>query len=151
MNKMLLTIILPCYNVEKYIGACLDSIYRQDIHVKEYEVICVDDCSKDSTKEIIRTYQKRYSNITLIEHTINQTAGGARNSGIEAAKGEYIWFVDPDDMLIDNVLASALKKCQDNQLDILMFNFKKVNGFEQQIYDVNLIYEDSELCDGYTF
>ena len=151
MNKMLLTIILPCYNVEKYIGACLDSVYRQDIPLEEYEVICVDDCSKDSTKEIIRTYQKRYSNITLIEHTINQTAGGARNSGIEAARGEYIWFVDPDDMLIDNVLADALKKCQENQLDILMFNFKKVNGFEQQIYDVNLIYEDSEVCDGYTF
>ena len=146
-----LSIILPCYNVEKYIGACLESIYRQDIPMEEYEVICVDDFSKDGTIEIIRTYQKRYSNITLIEHTINQTAGGARNSGIEAARGEYIWFVDPDDMLIGNVLADALKKCQENQLDILMFNFKKVNGFEQQIYDVDLIYDDSEVCDGYTF
>ena len=146
-----LSIILPCYNVEKYIAACLDSIYRQDIPLEEYEVICVDDCSKDSTKEIIRAYQQRYPNITLIEHNANQTAGGARNSGIEAAQGEYIWFVDPDDMLMDNVLASALKKCQNNQLDILMFNFKKINGFEQQIYDVDLIYGESEVCDGYTF
>ena len=146
-----LSIILPCYNVEKYIAACLDSIYRQDIPVEEYEVICVDDCSKDSTKEIIRAYQQRYPNITLIEHTVNQTAGGARNTGIESAKGEYIWFVDPDDMLVDNVLADALRKCQENQLDILMFNFKKVNGFEPQIHDVDLIYGDSEVCDGYTF
>lgn len=151
MNNIQLSIILPCYNVEKYIGACLDSIYRQDIPVEEYEVICVDDCSKDSTKEIIRAYQQRYPNITLIEHTTNQTAGGARNTGIEVARGEYIWFVDPDDMLMDNVLADTLRKCRENQLDILMFNFTNVKGFEPQIYDVDLIYNDSEICDGYTF
>ena len=138
-----LSIILPCYNVEKYIGACLDSIYRQDISIEAYEVICVDDCSVDNTKGIIRTYQKRYSNITLIEHTINQTAGGARNTGIDYARGEYIWFVDPDDAIGVNSLAMICDYVKKNNLDILLFNY---NDADEQLKDIkpNKFFADTE-------
>ena len=83
-----LSFILPCYNVAPYIGRCIESIEHQDIPQSEYEVICVDDCSTDDTVQKIKEYQAKYPNIQLICHTENKTAGGARNTGMDAAKGE---------------------------------------------------------------
>lgn len=122
-----LSFILPCYNVAPYVGRCIVSIEHQDIPQTEYEVICIDDCSKDNTVEVIKEYQKRYSNIRLICHTENKTAGGARNTGIEVAKGEYIWFVDPDDSIQQNVLSKLLGKAEKQDLELLLFNFSQVN------------------------
>ena len=140
MNPIKLTIILPCYNVEKYIAECLDSLYRQDISEEEYEVICVNDCSPDGTRDIILNYQQKHSNLILIDHEVNKRQGGARNTGIKAAKGEYIWFVDPDDYIKTNVLNSILDSCFENNLDILQFNYDKVtiNG-EFQFKKENVI------------
>lgn len=118
-----LTFILPCYNVENYIGQCLDSLYNQDIDESNYEVICVNDCSTDNTKRIIEKYADMHSNITLVNHTTNKTAGGARNTGLDIAKGKYCWFVDPDDYVKPNVLANLIAICEDNELDELLFNY----------------------------
>ncbi len=125
-----LSFILPCYNVAPYIGRCIESIEAQDIPQMEYEVICVDDCSKDNTVEVIKEYQKRYPNIRLICHTENKTAGGARNTGIDAAQGEYIWCVDPDDSIRSKVIGVLISKAEMMNLDILLFNLsmKKENG-----------------------
>ena len=131
--------ILPCYNVAPYIGRCIDSIENQDIPRKEYELICVDDCSSDETVGVIREYQKKYSNIILICHTENRTAGGARNSGIKVAKGHYIWFVDPDDTIKPNVLNKLYIEAKQQNADILNFNIqvKLENGqvLECKVYD----------------
>lgn len=118
-----LSFILPCYNVAPYFGRCIESIEHQDIPQSEYEVICVDDCSKDNTVEVIKEYQKRYPNIRLICHTENKTAGGARNTAIDAAQGRYIWCVDPDDSIAPNVLKVLLSKAITENLEILFFNF----------------------------
>lgn len=118
-----LSFILPCYNVAPYVGRCIESIEHQDIPQAEYEVICVDDCSKDSTVEVIKEYQKQYPNIRLLCHTENKNAGGARNTGIEAAQGEYMWCVDPDDSIETNVLGKLIKKADEQDLDILLFNY----------------------------
>ena len=91
--------VLPCYNVERYIADCLNSIYSQDFPEEDFEVICVNDCSTDGTREVIVHYAEQHSNLNLIDHKENMTAGGARNTGIKVAQGEYIWFVDPDDMI----------------------------------------------------
>ncbi len=139
-----LSFILPCYNVAPYFGRCIESIEHQDIPQSEYEVICVDDCSKDNTVEVIKEYQKQYPNIRLICHTENKTAGGARNTAIEAAEGEYIWCVDPDDSIQSCVLGSILKKAEEQNLDILLFNlsYTDENGgnaeriFHNTQYDV---------------
>ena len=117
-----LSFILPCYNVAPYIGRCLDSIEHQDIPQSDYEVICVDDCSKDNSVDVIRGFQKQYDNIRLICHKENKTAGGARNTGLDAAQGEYIWFVDPDDSVVENTVAGLYAKAQSNKLDMLFFN-----------------------------
>jgi glycosyltransferase involved in cell wall biosynthesis len=93
----LISIIVPFYNVELYFRRCLDSIVNQSY--RNLELILVDDCSPDSSIEIAREYAANDDRITIIRHEVNKRQGGARNSGLAAAKGEYIWFVDPDDML----------------------------------------------------
>lgn len=118
-----LSFILPCYNVAPYIGRCIESIENQDIPQSEYEVICVDDCSTDDTVRKIEEYQAKYPNIQLICHTENKTAGGARNTGMDAAKGEYLWFVDPDDAIVENVLGDLSKQIDRLNVDILFFNY----------------------------
>ena len=118
-----LSFILPCYNVEPYIARCLDSLLMQDMPRNEYEIICVNDCSPDRLRDVVMDYQKKYPNIHLIEHAVNKTAGGARNTGLDAAKGKYIWFVDPDDMISQGVLSPIFEKAVSEDLDILYFNF----------------------------
>ena len=146
-----LSFVLPCYNVGKYIGVCLDSLFRQDIPLSEYEVVCVNDCSTDKTRDIILDYQKLYPNIRLIDHINNQTAGGARNTGIDAASGDYIWFVDPDDYIKENCLSSLLKRAEDNNLDIALFNFDITTEFNGDTKPGDTPFVDSVVCDGYAF
>lgn len=130
-----LSFILPCYNVAPYIGRCIESIEHQDIPKEEYEVICVDDCSKDNTADVIREYQKQYPNIRLICHEVNKNAGGARNSALEVAKGEYVWCVDPDDSILPNVIERLMRKAKRFDLDILLFNmmFREEKGREYTV------------------
>ena len=94
------SIIIPVYNVDKYIPKCLDSIIVQAL--KEIEIICVDDASSDNSKSIILDYIKKDSRIKLIEHDVNQGAGIARKTGDALAKGEYIAHIDPDDYISDD-------------------------------------------------
>lgn len=117
-----LSIIIPFYNVEQYIAQCLDSVYHQDISEEEYEVICVNDASPDHSRDIVLEYQKQHENLILIEHEHNKKLGAARNTGRSIARGKYIWNVDSDDYIAENCLSSVLKQCEQNNLDILMFN-----------------------------
>ncbi|MDO9154174.1 MAG: glycosyltransferase [Paludibacter sp.] len=127
MNPIKLSVILPCYNVEQYIAVCLDSLYAQDIPETEYEVICVNDCSPDNGRSIVLEYQKQHKNLMLIDHDVNKKQGGARNSGLKIATGKYIWFVDPDDFVENNVFNKLVTIIEENNLDILHFNAKKIN------------------------
>lgn len=97
-----LSIIVPFYNVEPYIEECIRSLYNQDIPQEEYEVICVDDCSPDGSRAIVERLQKEYPTLRLICHDRNKKLGGARNTGLREAKGEFVLFVDSDDQLYQN-------------------------------------------------
>ena len=134
-----ISFILPCYNVAPYVGRCIESIENQDIPQSEYEIICVDDCSADNTVEVIRQYQQLMPNIVLIQHETNKTSGGARNTGIESAKGEYIWFVDPDDMIRPNVLRRLYACVSSLDLEILMFNIDI--RYEDQIIEHRIVHQ----------
>lgn len=123
-----LSIIIPFYNVEKYIAQCLDSVYRQDIPEDEYEVICVNDASPDDARNIVVEYQKVHKNLILVEHEHNRKLGVARNTGRSIARGKYIWNVDSDDYIAENCLSSILRQCEQNALDILMFNLASNTG-----------------------
>lgn len=93
---MFLSIIIPIYNDEKFLAECLDSCLDQSYPKDDYEIICVDDGSTDRTPEMLKEYAARHSNIRLIfaEH-----GHGGRNTGYPIAKGDYIWFVDHDDIV----------------------------------------------------
>lgn len=145
-----ISFILPCYNVMRYIADCLNSVYSQDFPEDDFEVICVNDCSTDGTREIIVQYAEQHSNLTLIDHKENMTAGGARNTGIKVAQGEYIWFVDPDDMIKSEKVRRLYEVAHQECLDILMFNFDAV--YENGEFMVSeRLFKDSEVMDGQDF
>ena len=98
-----LSIIIPVYNVENYVGKCLESCLNQDIPKNEYEIIVVNDGTKDNSVQVIEKYITPENNIRLI-HRKNGGLSAARNTGLKEAKGEYVWFVDSDDWIENNVL-----------------------------------------------
>lgn len=118
------SIIVPFYNVEQFIGRCLDSIYRQNLPENEYEVICVDDCSPDNSLSIVELYAKDHLNLKIVRNQTNRKLGGARNAGLDVAIGDYIWFVDSDDLIEDNVLKELCSIAEENDLDVLHFNYE---------------------------
>ena len=116
-----LSVIIPFYNVERFISECLDSVFNQDIPLSDYEVICVNDGSPDHSREVVLKYMERYPNLRLIEHERNRKLGTARNTGRSIAKGKYIWNVDSDDKIVPNCLGEMLRICEENNLDVLEF------------------------------
>ena len=121
-----MSIIIPMYNAEKYIGICLDSILLANLSKDLYEVVIVNDGSKDKSPEIAQDYASRYSNVTYLTQE-NQGQSTARNYGIKTCKGEYVWCVDADDKLISDQLPKiflALDKY--NNLDILAVQLQNV-------------------------
>ena len=119
MEKFELSIIIPCYNVEKYIDECINSVLEQDVN--SYEILLINDGSTDNTLNILESYRKN-SKIKVI----NQQNGGlskARNIGLLNAKGEYILFLDSDDFIEKKSLNKILEFIKKNSLDILAFNF----------------------------
>ena len=124
MSAIRLSIIIPFYNVEQYFARCLDSVYRQDLPEEEYEVICVDDCSPDNSFQIVKDYEKKHTNLRIVKNKENRKLGGARNAGMEEACGEYIWFIDSDDLIEDNVLGTLCSTAERENLDVLHFNYE---------------------------
>lgn len=121
-----LSIIVPMYNAEKYIETCLDSILNSNLSKKDYEIIIVNDGSKDKSPEIAKTYALQYSNIIYLNQE-NQGQSTARNNGIKNCNGEYVWFVDADDA-IERDLLKILKLLSENpNIDILAIQLKDVN------------------------
>lgn len=118
-----LSFIVPFYNVEPYIEECIRSLYAQDIPWEEYEVICVDDCSPDGSRAIVERLQKEYPTLKLLTTPENLRQGGARNVGLDVAQGRYIWFVDSDDYIQPNCLQKLLTQAEEENLDILDFDF----------------------------
>ena len=130
-----LSIIVPFYNVEKYIEECIRSLYDQDIPQEEYEVICVDDCSPDGSREIVERLQKEYKTLRLICHERNKKLGGARNTGLREAKGRYVWFVDSDDYVAPNCLGKLLSESETQDVELLLFGYMAVENGKSRLVD----------------
>lgn len=149
-----LSIIVPVYNVSKYLAKCLDSLICQDLKLEEYEIIVVNDGSTDNSEEISRQYEEKYSNIKVVCQE-NQGLSGARNTGVKIALGKYIQFVDSDDYLEPNVLKTLVDKMEFDNLDILRFNYQNVNEQYEayEPYKEHKPYVDyrDEVGDGLTF
>lgn len=147
-NKPLISVIVPVYNVEKYLKQCIDSIINQTY--KNLEIILVNDGSKDNSGIICDEYSKKDSRIKVI-HQENKGASVARNRGIKESKGEYISFIDSDDFITNDMLDILLSMCIENQcgiskcetIDIKDRNMPKVSRSNNvKVYDSNYILND---------
>lgn len=121
------SVIIPVYNVEKYIDRCLKSIISQNYD--DLEIIVVDNGSTDSSGSICDTYANEYSNISVY-HIENHGVGSARNFGLSKARGEFIYFVDSDDYLVGNLFADFADKLV---LDMDLAVFSYYNSFEEDL------------------
>lgn len=129
MKKRQLSIIIPCYNVEKYITSCLNSIKKQLNNI-EYEIILINDKSTDNSIKVIKNYLKDSKmNIKLFENEENKGAGYSRNRALKEAKYNYISFIDADDYLDDNFYNEMFEKLENDKADVV-------------VSDLNIIYED---------
>ena len=124
MNRNLISIIVPVYNVEKYLAECLNSVLASTF--KDYEIICINDCSTDGSLTILKDYSSRFSNIHIIEHEHNKGLSASRNTGIKNAKGKYIFFLDSDDMITADALEKLYVTAEEKHTDMLFFNFKRI-------------------------
>lgn len=117
---MNLSVIVPVYNVAGYLKKCIESIYIQDLEIDSYEVIAVNDGSTDTSLEVLNELRQKYHTLNIVSQE-NQGLSGARNTGLEYAKGKYILFVDSDDTILPNILSELVKLSDLNKLDMLEF------------------------------
>lgn len=130
--------IVPIYNVEKYLNKCIDSLLAQTY--KEFEILLIDDGSTDSSGAIADMYGKRWSQIIRVEHQVNKGLGGARNTGIELAKGDYLVMVDSDDYVSECLLEVVDRYLTQYDNDLLIFDYivEEENGSQriQRLHDI---------------
>lgn len=126
-NKEGISIIIPCYNVENYIKICLENLENK-LQNFDYEIILVDDCSTDNTKEIIKNIIKS-KKITFLENEENLGAGYSRNLALQKAKYDYISFIDADDFIDDNFYDEMIRQMKKEKADVI-------------VCDIKCIYED---------
>lgn len=107
------TVIIPMYNVGSLVAECLRSVYMQDIAEEDYEIIIVDDCSTDSSRDYMADAIRHHANTIVVSHKENKRPGGARNTALRIAKGRYILFLDADDYWQYTNTLSTFKKIID--------------------------------------
>lgn len=129
-HNIAISFCLPVYNVANYIESCLYNIVNQNI-MGGYEIVCLDDCSTDGSFELLNNIACRYKNVIVRRNIKNKGVSFTRNRLIEMARGRYIWFVDPDDMLYPNVVNLVLQSAIDSNADVLLGNYIRISEKEQ--------------------
>lgn len=154
---MKISIIVPVYNVEGFLRRCLNSCIHQDLDSSEYEIIAVNDGSSDHSVDILKEYASNYKNISIIDKT-NGGLSSARNAGLKVAKGEYVWFVDSDDWIKENVLLEIYKRISESDAEVLTYEAVtsnesgKVQSCERRSLIENHVYTGLEMYNsGYVF
>lgn len=119
------SVIIPVYNVEKYLERSLNSLSKQTLN--DIEIICIDDCSKDNSLEILRKFENTDSRFKIVALSENKGAAYARNMGLKIATGEYLGFIDPDDDIDLNYYEELYKKAKEDDADIVKCQRKTIN------------------------
>ena len=137
---MRLSIIVNMYNTASYLPRCMDTLLDQDISSDSYEIILVDDGSTDNSLELAQDYATKSTNKSSmptirVEYHANKGLAGARNTGLRVAKGKYLCFVDPDDYIEKQSLSTLLNQMDEENLDVLRFNYQKVDEHSNNIPD----------------
>lgn len=126
MSQPKISVIIPVYNTEKYLRECLDSVVNQTL--EDIEIICVDDCSTDSSPDILREYAECDDRIKIITHEQNKKQAAVKKSGVALASGQYIWFVDSDDTIALDGCEKAFKLAEEKKVDIIHFGMEIINA-----------------------
>lgn len=147
----MISVIVPAYNIEKYIHVCLNSVLRQTY--QDFEIICIEDASTDSTPEILEYFVQKDSRIRIIKNDSNMGPGYSRNVGLNEAKGKYISFLDGDDWLSPKTFEILVEKAEKDNLELLLFrnivfyeeprefgfesyyDMEFMNGFENKVFN----------------
>lgn len=124
---MLLSIIVPVYNVQNTLRRCVDSLFNQSLAIGSYEVILVNDGSQDNSLRISEELRDEHKNISIYSQT-NQGLAAARNTGLAHANGDFVIFVDSDDWLLPNTIGKVLKIAVNNNLDICGYRLKVLHA-----------------------
>lgn len=154
---MKLSVIIPLYNSGKFLETCIDSLLHQDIIVSDYEILIIDDGSTDKSLEVANALADKHNNV-FVYSKLNGGVGSARNLGLSLAKGEYLYFIDPDDYLMPKVLNDLLSNAESNKLDILTFISKptknvnlKLEPSNQDTLDLSNIFSGEDYISKYNY
>lgn len=131
MQNKMVSVILPVFNAERFLPQCLDSILRQTY--QEWELIAVDDGSKDRSLEILKSYEKRDDRIHIISKK-NEGVSIARNVALSQVRGEYIYFVDSDDIVIQDALSILIRTLESNNATFVKSDFLPINEHGKQLF-----------------
>ncbi len=125
---MFLSVIVPVYNAQAHLEECLSSLLRQDLAPEDYEILCVNDGSKDGSGAILTQFAEAYPNVRVLTQE-NQGVVSARNAGLKAACGEFIWFVDADDLVRPNCLGFLRDLARNAPCDRVIFGGYQFTDF----------------------
>ncbi|MFV0379319.1 MAG: glycosyltransferase family 2 protein [Anaerorhabdus sp.] len=141
------SIVVPVYNVEKYIGHCLDTLINQTY--KDYEIICVNDGTKDNSLEILNEYQKKHPKLIKVISQENQGLSQARNTGLKYVSGKYVMFVDSDDYVENNFIECAVNAAVKNNTDLVVFDYYQeyTNIDFKEVIEVTTVSEKVNLME----
>ena len=125
----MITVIIPVYNVEDYLHVCINSVLRQSY--QDFEIICIDDASTDSSLEILEYFVRKDSRVRILKNDSNKGPGYSRNKALDNANGKYIFFLDSDDWITKETLEFLFNQCEKDDLDVIMF--KNIVFYEDKI------------------
>ena len=134
-SSPLVSVVIPCYNVEMYIDQCLNSILQNGY--ENLEVICVDDRSTDSTVDHIKAVMQKDKRVQLIHNRLDHNiyGGACRNLGMERAAGKYLYFCDSDDYVLPGLFRSCVERCERLGTQICCFRHKRLDALTGQFIE----------------
>lgn len=147
---MKLSVVIPTYNGGFFFDKLMPILINQGIPPEEYEILFVDDCSTDDTREILKELSHKFPNVRYFLNIKNQKLATTCNVGLRNAKGDYVWFVDQDDEMVTGAASMLLKICYSDNLDVLLFNYCRIDE-KSIIVDTPQVFSNSKVMNGQTF
>ena len=124
-KKVNISFCLPIYNVAKWVEACIDSILSQDLDDINCEIICADDCSTDNSLSVLHELSMKHPEIVIVKSQKNEGVSATRNKALKKARGEFVWFVDPDDLLFPGSIKFLYNAISSTDENVIIANYMK--------------------------
>lgn len=138
--KPKVSVIIPVYNSEKYIGKCIESVISQTFH--DFEIILINDGSKDNSQKILEEYKQKYNDKIVLIKQENMGVSKTRNNAIKLAKGDYIIFIDNDDYIDKEYVETFVKEIEKDDYDVVLGGYKRPNEEGKIIKELKLQQEE---------